>query len=119
MQRIPLSTAANDTDTTMGASVSTRKFTCHGPYCTVMLVGTWGGTITLKSSPTGAAGTFTTHATKDATGTLANLTFTANETVVLVGQDITYRFDSGSGVSDVDILASAPGAGIEVHIVGA
>lgn len=118
MQRIPLSTDAGDTDTTMGASKSTRKFTCHGPFCTVQLVGTWGGgTITLKSSPLGApGGTFTTHATPDASGTVANVTFTKDDTIVLVGQDISYRLDSDGSVTDVDIWASGQ---ITVHPVGA
>lgn len=100
--------AVAETDTTLTTNEYTRQFTSNFVKNGVILYSITGtfnsATITLQVSYDGGAN-FVTYAAKDATGTVANVTYTAACNDCVYGPGQLFRFACTGGSSpDIDIL---------------
>lgn len=108
MLKLAKAGAAAQTDTTLGANEYTRHFRsefARNGIILYSLTGTFSAqTVTLEVSYDNGA-TFVTYAAKDATGTVAGVTYTAACNDCVYGPGQTFRFHcSNGGTPDIDIL---------------
>lgn len=110
MLKLAKAGASAETDTALGANQYTRHFKSDFVRNGVILYAMTGDfssqTVTLEVSYDNGSN-FVTYAAKDATGTIANVTYTddCNDTVYGPGQVFRFHCSNG-GTPDIDIFVS-------------